>query len=274
VALTKTAPATVISGAQLTWTLTVLDHGPSTAQGVTVIDPLPAGAAYLSSTSSQGSCQYASGQLTCALGNLAVGASAQITVTATVTAGPGSLQNTAKVSAEEPDPEPENNSGTATTMILAAPSTSGSAVPAAPAKSGVDASTGTSASTRVTLHKLVREHEVAPGGRLDYLLIVHNVGVNTAEKLQVCDSLPEQTTVFSRGGGHLAQARICFTLATLAPGHSHTFTIVLRADADAHGRIVNHATVTGSDFDPAHAHASTPVRAAGAAPRRESRVTG
>jgi uncharacterized repeat protein (TIGR01451 family) len=120
----------------------------------------------------------------------------------------------------------------------------------------------------------VREHEVAPGGRLDYRLTVRDAGARAAEKLRVCDSLPEQTTVLRRGGGHLDGARICFTLATLAPGHSHTFTIVLRADSNAHGRIVNHATVTGADFDPAHAHASTPVSAAGAVPRRESRVTG
>jgi uncharacterized repeat protein (TIGR01451 family) len=126
----------------------------------------------------------------------------------------------------------------------------------------------------VTLRKLVREHEVAPGGRLDYRLIVRNAGARTAEKLQVCDNLPEQTTVIGRGGGHLAGARICFTLKTLPSGHVHTFTLVLRADSNAHGRIVNRASVTGQNFDPAHAKAYTPVTSAGIAPRRESRVTG
>jgi large repetitive protein len=275
VALTKTASATVQSGAEIIWTITVIDHGPSTAHDVTVVDSLPAGVAYLGSTPSQGSCVLASGKLTCELGTIASGASAQIAVNATVTEGAGMLQNTASVSAKEPDPEPDNNSGVATTTILASPSTPDSSVPAAaPAKSGVDATIGASTSTRVTVRKLVLEHEVAPGGRLDYRLIVHNGGAHTAEKLRVCDSLPEQTTVLRRGGGHLGGARICFTLSTLAPGHSHTFTIVLRADSDARGRIVNHATVTGSDFDPAHAHASTPVSAAGAVPRSESRVTG
>jgi uncharacterized repeat protein (TIGR01451 family) len=126
----------------------------------------------------------------------------------------------------------------------------------------------------VTLRKLVREHEVAPGGRLDYRLVVRNAGAQTAEKLKVCDDLPEQTTVLSRGDGHLAGARICFTLATLAAGRSHTFTLVLRADSDARARIVNRATVTGKNFAPAHARASTPVQKASVSPARENHVTG
>jgi uncharacterized repeat protein (TIGR01451 family) len=130
------------------------------------------------------------------------------------------------------------------------------------------------ARTKVTLRKLVREREVAPGGRLDYRLIVRNAGAQTAEKLKVCDDLPEQTTVINPGGGHLAGARICFTLATLAAGRSHTFALVLRADSDAGAQIVNHATVTGRNFDPAHARASTPVPKASVSPARENHVTG
>ena len=103
---------------------------------------------------------------------------------------------------------------------------------------------------------------------------MRNAGAQSAEKLQVCDNLPERTTVIARGGGHLAGARICFTLATLAAGRSHTFTIVLRADSDASAQIVNHATVTGKNFDSAHAQASTPVQKASVSPAHENHVTG
>ena len=103
-ALVKTAPATVITGEELTWTLTATNNGPSDAKGVTVVDPLPVGASYLGSAPSQGSCAEAAGTLTCKLGPLAAGASAKITITARVTAAPGSLTNTATVSGEETRP--------------------------------------------------------------------------------------------------------------------------------------------------------------------------
>ena len=120
-ALEKTAPATVITGEELTWTLTAKNNGPSSAKGATVVDPLPAGASYLTSAPSQGSCKEASGTLTCKLEALAVGASATITITARVTAAPGALTNTATVSGEETDPEPANNKASATTTVTGPP---------------------------------------------------------------------------------------------------------------------------------------------------------
>ncbi len=97
-AITKTGPATAVGGGPIEWTLNVTDRGPSNAHGVTVADSLPAGASYVSSSASQGACQYTAGTLTCELGTLAVGASAQVVVRATVTASSGTLQNTATVS--------------------------------------------------------------------------------------------------------------------------------------------------------------------------------
>ncbi len=267
----KTGPASVVSGTQIVWSLRVQNNGPSTAHEVIVEDPLPSGVTFTGASPYQGeACQENGGTLRCDLGTMVDGAQAEVKVSALVTLAFGTLQNTAHVHAIEPDPGEANNSSTATTTVTADPTKPASVSPEVSVKASSDAKSR----TRVTLRKVVREHEVAPGGRLDYRLTVRDAGARAAEKLRVCDSLPEQTTVLRRGGGHLDGARICFTLATLAPGHSHTFTIVLRADSNAHGRIVNHATVTGSDFDPAHAHASTPVSAAGAVPRRESRVTG
>jgi len=266
-ALTKTGPQTALTGGQISWTLTATDNGPSTAHEVTVLDPLPIGVSYLSSTSSQGACRYASGSLNCELGTLASGAGATITVTATVTRGPGVLENTATVSGKEPDPEPDNNTASATTSISLPP-------PAADLASGVDPSVSSDAPTRVTLRKLVREHHVAPGGRLHYTLIVRDAGMHTADGLLVCDRLPQQATVVNRGHGHLSDGSICFTLTTLTVGRTRTLTIVLRADSNANGRIVNRASVTGANFDPAHAHTYTPVAAESVEPSRESHVTG
>jgi uncharacterized repeat protein (TIGR01451 family)/fimbrial isopeptide formation D2 family protein len=269
-------PTTVQLPGEVIYTLMVANHGPDPAQAVVLTDPLQAGETYISNDAG---CTVVGQVVTCQLGELADGATRtiQLHVGVGVSLSEQTVTNTAEVTSATGDPVRSNNvSGVSirTGPAPVPPVTSTTTTTSSPAGGGVDATIGASTSTRVTLRKVVREHEVAPGGRLDYRLTVRDAGARAAEKLRVCDSLPEQTTVLQRGGGHLAGARICFTLATLAPGHTHTFTIVLRADSDAHGRIVNHATVTGSDFNPAHARAATPVSAAGAVPRRESRVTG
>lgn len=277
VALSKTGPTSVVSGSQIVWTLVATDHGPSTAHEVTVVDPLPAGVSYVSASPSQGVCAYEAGTLTCHLGTLANGASAQIALAATVTMTSGTLANTAHVSAHEPDPEPANNSATASTEVTAlppasaptstTPSTTGG--PTSPKSSN---SPGSPPRVSVTLHKVSPE----PGraGVLRYHLTVRNTGSGTAKQLVVCDQLPEQTSVLSSGGGRIAQGEICFKIASLAPGHSRTFTVVLRAEPGARGRIVNRASVTGANFKRARTRTSTPVSRAHVAPHRENRVTG
>jgi large repetitive protein len=260
-------------GQQADFSLVVTNKGPSDAQEAKLIDTLPAGLVYVSAGGA--SCEAAGQVVTCALGTLTAGSSVTVELT-TQPVGLGTYTNTAVVSSTTPDPNMSNNSSEATVKVVPVPVVTPVTPPTAvtPPTSGVSPSTGSVARTKVTLRKLVSEHQVAPGGRLDYRLIVRNAGAQTAEGLKVCDNLPEQTTVLGRDGGHLAGARICFTLATLAAGHSHTFTLVLRADSDANAQIVNHATVTGRNFDPAHARASTPVQKASSAPARENHVTG
>ncbi len=253
-----------MSGGHIAWTLAVSNHGPSTAHKVTVVDPLPSGSSYLSSSTSQGTCAFAAGKLTCEVGTLANGASAQIAVAALVSAAPGTLSNTATVSAEEPDPEPANNSSTVLTQVLPLPSQGSGVLPAA---------ASADPRARVTLRKLVNHSVVAQGGRLDYRLVVRDISAETARHLEVCDRLPAQTTVVSRGAGKLSAGRICFALPSLAAGHRHVFRLVLRVDSNARGRVVNHATVTGENFARTAAHVATRVRGA-VLPRRESAVTG
>jgi large repetitive protein len=272
--LVKTAlTPEVHPGQQASFSLVTTNKGPSDAQEAKLVDTLPAGLAYVSAGGA--SCEAAGQVVTCALGTITVGSSVTVELT-TQPAGLGSYINTAIVSSTTPDPDPGNNSSEAIVKVVPVPVVTPVTPPTAatPPASGVSPSSGSMARTKVTLRKLVRERVLAPGGRLDYRLIVRNAGTQIAEKLQVCDNLPERTTVIARGGGHLAGARICFTLAALAAGRIHIFTIVLRADSDASGQIVNHATVTGRNFDPAHAQASTTVAKASVSPARENHVTG
>jgi large repetitive protein len=261
VAIVKTGPASVVSGATITWTLKVTDNGPSTAQQVVVEDPLPSGVTLTGATSTQGACQSTGNVLRCELGTLADGAVAEVEPTGTVTATSGTLHNTATVSALEPDPEPANNSSTATTTVLPAP------------VKEVVASNATGARARVSLRKLADRTTVRPGEEIGYRLIVRDLSSVPARKVRVCDALPSQTTVVDRGGGHLASERICFALSTLAAGASHTFKITLRADSNARQSILNRASASGANFNTVHAHVSTAVEGSARA-LRESGVTG
>jgi uncharacterized repeat protein (TIGR01451 family) len=116
VSLTKGAspnPATV--GIDLTYTLTVKNESAdSAATNVTVADPLPAGAEFVSTSTTLGSCSGTT-TVSCSIGTLAPGASAVVTIVVRPTA-PGSLTNTATASAEN-DQNTGNNSATTVTPV-------------------------------------------------------------------------------------------------------------------------------------------------------------
>jgi uncharacterized repeat protein (TIGR01451 family) len=112
------APDPVALGGNLTYTLTVTNNGPDPSSDSTVSDPLPAGVAFVSATSSQGSCSQSGGTVTCTLGALAVGSSATIEIVVTVNpTAVGPLSDTATVTGAEPDPVASNNAATAETAI-------------------------------------------------------------------------------------------------------------------------------------------------------------
>ena len=101
--------------------LTATNNGPTPATGVVVTDQLPAGINFVSATVSQGSCSNNAGMVTCNLGNLAVRASATITLTVSAAAA-GSITNTASVKANEPDGISANNQASATVTVSNQPS--------------------------------------------------------------------------------------------------------------------------------------------------------
>ena len=109
------SPDPVAAYAALTYTLTVSDAGPSAATNVVVTDTLPASVGFVSATPSQGSCS-GTATVSCDLGTMNAASIATVTIVVTPTA-PGTLDNTATVSATEPDPSPANNSAATTTTV-------------------------------------------------------------------------------------------------------------------------------------------------------------
>jgi uncharacterized repeat protein (TIGR01451 family) len=109
-------------GSDVTFQITVTNNGPSDANGVVVDDTLPAGLQFVSATPSQGSCNAVS-PIHCTIGSLVNGASATVTVVATVSSLP--VTNTATVDADEADPSTANNSASATISIWSVPTVTG-----------------------------------------------------------------------------------------------------------------------------------------------------
>jgi len=114
--LKTTSSSTTMNGAAFDYTLLVTNIGPDPATSVVVNDMLPAGLLMLSSTVTQGSYVSSTGLWT--IGNMAVNATATLTIVVQVIAGPGILTNTAVVSALEIDPSAANNTSSVEVNVI------------------------------------------------------------------------------------------------------------------------------------------------------------
>ncbi len=216
--IAKSGPATATAGNQIAYTVVVTNNGPAAAQNVRVVDALPSGMTFVAATASAGTC---TGGVDCAIGNLAIGASATVRITATVNAdATGLFTNTAQVSSSNPDPTPDNNTATAPTTV--------------------------SALAALTLTKSVTPASAKPGDLVFYQIVVTNTGPSAAQNVTVTDNLPAEIfnpIVSSSQGG--CTVFPC-ALGTLPAGGSATILVVGTLSQSAVGAIVNTATVSST----------------------------
>lgn len=117
--VTTTASATnIAAGGRVTYTLRATNNGPATATGVRVADVLGAGATLVSSVPTATSS--AGNTLTFDIGNLAAGATRQISVTVNLNQV-GNIGNTARIESRETDPNRANNSFLVNVLVAATP---------------------------------------------------------------------------------------------------------------------------------------------------------
>jgi len=116
--VTMTAPASVQSGSNVVYNITVVNNGPLNATGVTLTasipNALPAG---LSPSNCTSVANGTTTNITCLLGSISSGQSVPAVFTMTPTITSGTISATASVSGGQADPYLTNNTATATTTV-------------------------------------------------------------------------------------------------------------------------------------------------------------
>jgi len=112
----KDSPDPIRRGQQLTYTATVSNDGPGTAESVGLADALPSSVNFVSASASQGSCSGSS-NISCQLGDLANGESAVVTIVVIPTEKKKRMRNVVKVTSQTPDPDSDNNKDRTKTRV-------------------------------------------------------------------------------------------------------------------------------------------------------------
>jgi len=230
------SPNPVTAGSNITYTQSVTNGGPATANTITLTETAPSGTTAVSLTGTAGwTCNV--GTLTCTIASLGAGATANftfvLTVSAAATSGSIITQMDSIVSAA--DPNPSNNSASVSVLVAGSADLSvtntGSPVP------------------------------VQAGNNITYTQGVTNGGPSTAISASFTEATPPNTTFFSLspipGGwsctlptaGNAGTIRC--TNPSFAPGTA-SFPVVLNVNAGTvHGTAINDtATVSSSTTDP------------------------
>jgi uncharacterized repeat protein (TIGR01451 family) len=241
-------PDPVVIGSQLTYDITVTNHGPSAAVNVVVEDVLPAGVIIDSVTSVPGTCNAGepgdpTQPTTCTFDTIASGASESMQIVLTVPASVGAtLINDAKVYSDTPDPDNSNNLATTQTTVV-----------------GAD----------IWIDKTGNFPTGNASGTILYFLTVHNAagcseddpqvcgegGPEDAQNIVVVDTLPSTPKklvvefVSEQCNYNEAAHQVTCTEPVLTSGNSVTFEIQVRAKGNL-GAITNIVDVTSSTTDP------------------------
>ena len=214
---------TVIAGEEITYQLTVTNHGPSDALNTVVNDVLPNGLTLISATPSVGTWL----QPNWSLGTLPVGETETLTIVAATSPDlqPGTITNNATVTSTTPDPVLSNNSSSVTNNIIVL--------------------------ADVEVIKVGSKHTVIAGDTMTYYITVTNHGPSTATSVVMTDLLPTNLTLISQTVSTGTWLQPNWSIGNMLPGATETMSIVVRVNGNVNqgSIIVNNATVTSPTPD-------------------------
>lgn len=226
-------PDPVIAGAELTYSLVVVNQGPSEAPDVRLSAALPAGLTVRSILTTQGDCGLSADghSLSCDLGRLGAAVNdKQATVLLRVRVAPsvrGTLALPVSARSSVADATPGNNTITATTRV------------------SVDVA------LRIT-HQVVAPSAAVAGETLTYQLIVTNTGRSDATHVVVADTLPTalqsvESATATQGRCAVIDTQVTCQLGTLPPQTTATITLVGIVAPGTRLRLDNAASVDAAE---------------------------
>lgn len=218
----KTASSsTVAAGSNLTYTLTIINNGPSSANGVKVVDQLPTAVQFISAAG----CTNVGNVVTCTVAN-PIASGGEVPFSLPVTVIPSFtgtiLTNTATViTGAELDLFPADNSSTITTTV--------------------------NRQTDLSITSIGAPDPVLPGNLLTYNLTVVNNGPSDAVGVVVTQTLPAGVTFQSAtpSQGTCTPGSVTCNLGNITRNGNATIAVVVKVDDSAGGYISSTAGVSG-----------------------------
>ena len=217
----------VLAGEVLTYTLKIMNLGPSDAQNVVIEDDLPSNIINAEYSLDNGvSWSPWNGYYLSA--SLVAGTGSSLLIQGTVLpSATGTLVNTATISSDTPDPNPDNNSDTLITPI--------------------------NTSADLVMTKTAPPYPVSLGGTLIYTIFIENLGPNDALNVIVEDTLPAELSAieFSTDNGYSWQPwGGSYSVGTIPANATESILIQGTVVSEGDGLITNTATVSSDTPDP------------------------
>lgn len=240
------APAPVVAGSDITYTIVVTNDGPDEAPSVVVTDNLPGELTFVSCTATgTGICEGSANNRTVTFPALAAGASETIKIVATVnsaSADGSTITNTVSVWTATTDPNSANDTASSSTSVVQ------------------------QADLLVT--KTAPSTTVAAGSNIAYTIVVTNNGPNSASDVTLIDNVPAGTGFVSRSGAAGwtcvdppagSAGPVTCSIGSLAGGATATFVVETSVSCGVSSGtvITNTASVGAGTSDPDTANNSS-----------------
>ncbi|MBV8546746.1 MAG: DUF11 domain-containing protein [Acidobacteria bacterium] len=251
--ISKSAPESVTAGDTINYSIFVSNGGPSTANGVTVTDTLPAGTTFLALDASTAlfSCTTpavgSGGTVTCTASAFDVESETRFIISVKTAPGApsGSISNTATITSTTSDANTSDNSSTAITGINAA----------------------SAASADLSIDSMAGSSSAAAGSTFSFQIAASNIGPSTGHHVQITDAVPANATFVSATVSDPLGVFACTTPAAGATGTitcsaltldvrsasdqpTFFFTFRINDGVGAGTLLTNTASISGDETDP------------------------